>query len=260
MQENDPIHDEQLAAVEELVGRPLSPMEYEGFLIVSNRFVDRFGNSRIDNLAKVFDTHRIEGKKVLAASLEKVAGNLKSYENFAERYPVTVIPPRPAFPLFPIVGIENIRAAVYRILDSRSPSVQSIKAVRRLPLRELPVEPVLRASPHAHWCSYQKWNTPEETRQFLQILPEWSNCETRATLKTESIRDLTFVAYSQDPNDPETRGLRFHGYFFEGLTQDHDEYRYSGDAVQICVYGEPPVEILEEWNPALKAWQIVFQR
>src|ERR1700728_867258 len=104
MQENDPIHDEQLAAVEELVGRPLSPMEYEGFLIVSNRFVDRFGNSRIDNLAKVFDTHRIEGKKVLAASLEKVAGNLKSYENFAERYPVPVIPPRPAFPLFPIVG------------------------------------------------------------------------------------------------------------------------------------------------------------
>lgn len=260
MQEDDPIHDEHLAAVEALVGRPLSPLEYEGFLIVGNRFVDRSGNSRIDNLAKVFDTHRIEGKRALAASLEEVARNLGSYDKFAERYPVTIIPPLPAFPLFPIVGVEDIRATVYRILDSRSRSVLSIKSTNRLPLLELPVEPVLRTPPRAHWCSYEKWHTPDETRRSLQILPEWSNCEARATLRTTSIKGLSFVAYSQDPNDPETRGLKFHGYFFEGLTQDHEEYHYSGDAVQICVYGEPLVEILEEWDSVQQAWQIVFQR
>lgn len=63
-----------------------------------------------------------------------------------------------------------------------------------------------------------------------------------------SIADLCFVAYSVDPNDPETRGLDFHGYFFEGLTQDHDELDYPGDAVQICVYGEPEVVVFEEWD------------
>jgi hypothetical protein len=87
-----------------LVGHRLSAPEYEGFLIVSNRFVDRFGHSRIDNLAKVFQTDRMAGKAALSASLEKVAKNLESYERFAERYPVTIIPPLPAFPLFPIIG------------------------------------------------------------------------------------------------------------------------------------------------------------
>jgi hypothetical protein len=91
-------------------------------------------------------------------------------------------------------------------------------------------------------------------------LPEWSNCEARATLRTTSIKGLSFVAYSQDPNDPETRGLEFHGYFFEGPTQVHDEYHYSGDAVQMCVYGEPLVEILEEWDSVPQAWQTVLQR
>jgi hypothetical protein len=44
--EDDPIHDEQLSTVEEMLGRHLSAPESEGFLIVGNRFVDRFGTGR----------------------------------------------------------------------------------------------------------------------------------------------------------------------------------------------------------------------
>jgi hypothetical protein len=99
---------------------------------------------------------------------------------------------------------------------------------------------------------------PEETSQALQILPEWSDCSIRATIRTTSIVDSSFVAYSVDPNDPGTKGLTFHGYFFEGVTQDHDEAPYilPGAAVQICVYGAPRVESLEEWDDALQAWQV----
>ena len=247
--EDDPIHDEQLAVLQGLLGRELSKLEYEGFLIVGNRFVDRFGYSRIGNLASTFETDRLEGRAALASSLSQVAKTLGSYERFATEYPVTIIPPLPAFPLFPIVGIENIRPQVYRILDSKSPEVAHIRSTGRLSLRPTPSEPVLRTTPRAHWCAYEKWATPEETRRRLQILPGWSDCQARATLATKSIADLCFVAYSVDPNDTETRGLHFHGYFFEGLTQDHDELDYPGDAVQVCVYGEPEVVVLEEWDP-----------
>jgi hypothetical protein len=37
---------------------------------------------------------------------------------------------------------------------------------------------------------------------------------------------------------------------FEGVTQDHDDLDFPGDAVQICVYGEPEVCLLEEWDPS----------
>lgn len=253
--EEDPIHDEQLAILEGLVGRKLSALEYEGFLIVGNRFVDRFGNSRIANLGRTFETHRAEGRAALGSSLSEVARRLGSYQQFAADYPVTIIPPLPAFPLFPILGIEHIRPLVYRILDSRSPALGHIRSTGRLPLRSKPAEPVLRSTPQAHWCACEKWGTPDETRRRLQILPGWSNCEVRASLATTSIADLCFVAYSVDPNDPETKGLHFHGYFFEGLTQDHDESDYPGDAVQVCVYGEPEVVAVEEWDPIESAFR-----
>ena len=66
------------------------------------------------------------------------------------------------------------------------------------------------------------------------------------------------MAYSVDPNDSNTRGLTFHGYFYESITQDHDDvpYEYEGGAVQICVFGAPEVLCLEEWNPDAKAWDI----
>jgi hypothetical protein len=246
--EDDPIHDEQLATLRALLGRPLSDIEYEGFLIVGSRFVDRFGNSRMGDLARIFETDRAEGRAALAASLARVAETLGSYARFAAEYPVTIVPALPSFPLFPIVGIDMIRPVVYRVLDSRSAAATYISSTGRLPVLPKPSEPVLRRTPCAHWCSYEKWDTPEETRERLQILPGWSNGEMRAVIRTASIADLAFVAYSVDPNDPETRGLDFHGYFFEGLTRDHDELAYAGNAVQICVYGEPEVSVLETWD------------
>lgn len=252
--DDDPIHDEQLAKVEELLGRWLSASEYEGFLIVGNRFVDRFGGTRIGELSKTFETHRPVGRAALAASLSRVAHSLGSYERFATAYPVTIIPPLPAYPLFPIVGIENIRPEVYRILDSTRAAAEYVKSTRRLPLCPYPAEPVLRKRPQVHWCAYERWETPDETRRRLQILPGWSDCQLRATLSTASVAETCFVAYSNDPNDPGTKGLEFHGYFFEGLTQDHDELGYAGDAVQIWVFGEPQVTALEEWDTDKQIW------
>lgn len=182
----DPLQDEQLAIVEGLLGRRLSVAEFEGFLIVSSRFVDRFGGTRIADLAKVFRTNLREGREALAASLSQVARNLGSYERYCELYPVTIIPPLPAYPLFRIVGIESIQEFAYRILDGGSRDLSHIEATGRLPDRALPREPVLRTVPKAHWCAYEKWDSPEETRSRLQILPNWSNCEARATLTNSS--------------------------------------------------------------------------
>jgi hypothetical protein len=77
----------------------------------------------------------------------------------------------------------------------------------------------------------------------------------RATLTTKAISGQVYVPYSDDPNDPGTKGLTFHGYFFEGIAQDHDELRYPGKAVQVCVYGQPEVAVLEEWQVAESAWR-----
>jgi hypothetical protein len=251
---NDPLQDEQLAILEGLLGRRLSAAEFEGFLIIGSRFVDRFGGTRIADLAKVFRTDLREGREALAASLIQVARNLGSYERYCELYPVTIIPPLPAYPVFKIVGIERLQEFVYRTLDSRSPDLLHIKATGRLPDRAIPLEPVLRKVPKAHWCAYEKWESPEETRSSLQILPSWSNCEARAALATQAVKDLSYVSYSDDPNDPGTKGLTFHGYFFEGIAQDHDELRYEGNAVQIAVYGEPEVAVLEEWSEVEGKW------
>lgn len=88
----DPLQDEQLAIVEGLIGRYLSATEFQGFLIVGSRFIDRFGGTRIADLAKVFRTDLQEGREALAASLSQVARNLGSYERYCELYPVTIIP------------------------------------------------------------------------------------------------------------------------------------------------------------------------
>jgi hypothetical protein len=256
----DPIHDEQLAIVESLLARTLSPQEYQGFLIIGNRFVDRFGNSRIGELAGIFQTDSPGGKKALAASLSRVAKDLGSYQQFLDMYPVIIIPPLPSYPLFPIIGVERIRDVVYRVLNRTSSDIPYIKSTGRLPNRPKPSAPVLREAPRAHWCSYKTWESPEETRGALQILPGWSDCEARAVLRTDAIKDSAFVPYSIDPNDAETKGLGFHGYFFEGITQDHDELSYPGNAVQICVYGEPEVALLEEWNPTDRTWVATWFR
>lgn len=258
--DTDPLHDEQLAIVDGLLQRQLEPAEYEGFLIVSSRFVDRFGGTRIGGLAQIFRTDLQEGRDALAASLRQVAARIGSYERFAADYPVTIIPPLPAFPLFEIVGIERIRQEVYRTLDSRSAAISHIEATGRLPERALPCEAVLRHTPRAHWCSYERWPDPRATRQALQILPAWSDCEARATLRAAAIQGLAFVPYSDDPDDPGTKGLEFHGYFFEGITEDHGASGLSGQAVQICVFGAPAVALLERWSAREARWVPVYRR
>jgi hypothetical protein len=260
MCEEDPLQEEQRSILESLLGRPLSPVEFEGFLIVGCRFIDRFGGTRIADLAKIFRTDLEEGRRALAESLSQITKNLGSYESYSALYPVTIIPPLPAFPMFKIVGIESFQDFVYRILDSRSPDISYIKAAGLLPERPLPAEPVLRKVPRPHWCAYEKWDTPEKTREWLQILPGWSNCEARATLSARAVKDLSYVSYTEDPNDPETRGLSFHGYFFEGIAQDHDELQYRGNAVQIGVYGQPEVAFLEEWDATRGEWRTTWRR
>jgi hypothetical protein len=83
--------------------RWLTESELQGFLIVGNRFVDRFGHSRIGELQRVFHTDCPDGRRALAVSLAHVAANLGSYEQFARAFPVTIIPPLPAYPLLQIV-------------------------------------------------------------------------------------------------------------------------------------------------------------
>ena len=77
--EEDPVHDEQLRILQGLLRRNLSRLEYEGFLIVGSRFVDRFGNSRIGDLARTFETDRAEGRASLGSSLSQVARTRGSY-------------------------------------------------------------------------------------------------------------------------------------------------------------------------------------
>ena len=100
-QDDDPITREQVNMLEKILGECVSEKALEGFLIVSSRFVDEFGGHRTDELARIFKTNSDVGRKVLSHSLEHVCrwnGGMKGYET---RYPVTIIPPRPAFPYCP---------------------------------------------------------------------------------------------------------------------------------------------------------------
>jgi len=171
--------------------------------------------------------------EALAASLRKVADDLGSYDEFAAAYPVTIVPPLPAYPLFPILHLSSFRPTVYRVLNrSNRDLLTQIVSTGRLPLAPHPAAPVLRRTPRGHWCAYEAWATPDETRQALQILPAWSDCAARAIIDTRNLEGQAYVAYSVDPNDADTRGLTFHGYFYETVTQDHDDapYEYDGDA------------------------------
>ena len=263
MSDEAEFENEQLLIVEELAGRSLTPAELEGFRIVYPRFIDRFGGTRLPELQKVFRTHLPAGRAALTASLQCVAERLGSYDEFAAKYPVTIIPPLPAYPLFPILNIATFQTDVYRVLSSTNlRALTHIRETGRLAPIPPPTEPVLRSVPRGHWCAYERWSSPDETRRALQILPEWSDCRARARLASSDIEGGAFVAYAVDPNDPETRGLAFHGYFYEGLTQDHDDapFDYPGQAVQVCVFGDPPVQVLEEWRADSATWKVTWSR
>ncbi len=68
-------------------------------------------------------------------------GGMHGYER---DYPVEIIPARPAFPLFRIVGIETFAPCLYRVLDStrtvssenKEPLIDFIARTRRRKIKE----------------------------------------------------------------------------------------------------------------------------
>jgi hypothetical protein len=263
--DDDPLTREQVVALYEILGGQISQDALEGFLVVSSRFVDEFGGHRTAELAKIFRTGSLDGQAVLRASLEYICrwvGGMTGYEN---RYPVTINPSRPAFPLFKIVGIDRLAPQLYRVLSSTAtavptpePVVAYVARTGRLPAVPRQRRPVRRSKPRFHWCSYEAWETPETTRVALQILPGWSDCRLRATLPTRSLRRSSYVAFSGDRSDPEDNRLRFYKYFYEPLAQDHSSL--SGGGTQIAVDGSPPVDALEQWDDGANCWISVWRR
>jgi hypothetical protein len=277
--ESDQITDEQVRVLFTLLGSPVWGEELEGFLIVCSRLVDEFGDHRTRELADIFRTSATPaGRDVLRQSLRYMsrwAGGLAGYES---RFPVTIIPARPAFPLFKIVGIDRITQTLFRVLDSHTtagspgePIKQFIARTGRLPGVPRQVRPVRRSKPWFHWCSYTAWESPSATREALQILPEWSDCSLRASIPASHVSRSAFLAFNGDrpillpfDEDPDPnkkpdkpRLLKFVKYFYEPMTQDHASL--PGGGLQIGVAGAPRVSVLEEWSELQHKWNIVWR-
>ena len=264
--EDDPLSREQYDVLESLVGGLLTEAAVEGFLIVCSRFVDEFGGHRTSELARIFHTDRLEGRQALVRSLEYICRWVGGMAGYERDYPVEIIPARPAFPLFRIVDIETLAPQLYRVFDStrtvtrdnKEPLADFIARTGHLPAVPKQRRPVRRTKPNFHWCSYEAWETPQATREALQILPAWSDCRLRATVLTQDVRRSAYVAFNGDQYDPEDRKLRFYRYYYEPLAQDHPEL--PGDAVQIALEGAPSVRSLELFDEAVGEWQLVFER
>jgi hypothetical protein len=262
--EEDPLTREQCATLIDILDdTPLSTRAFEGFLMISGRLVDDVGNHRTGELVNVFRTHLPAGRQSLVLSLEDFANSVGGMERFERDFPVSIIPPIPAFPLIRIRRIDLLAHVVYRLLDSTMivqssglPVVEHIVATRRLPF--LPYQRVLvqRTKPRMHWCSYQRWTTPRESGSALQIRQAWSDCGVRATITCRSIRGCAFVALNGDTEHPDHKHLGFYGYFLEPLAQDHPEL--AGGGVQIAVHGAPKVCALERWDESAQCWTQVF--
>ena len=262
--EDDPITRAQVETLASLLGEALTESALEGFLIVASRFVDEFGEHRTSELARIFRTDRLEGRRSLLASLEHVRAWAGGMEGYERDYPVTIIPPRPAFPQLKIIGIETFADRLYRVLDSRAtahstgePITAYVARTGRLPALPRQRRPVRRTKPRFHWCSYEHWNSPDETRLALQILPEWSDCRLRAVLLTTSVRRSAYVAFNGDKEDPSDSRMRFYKYFYEPVAQDHPPY--EGGGTQIGVDGAPRVHLLEAWNEHASRWDVIWR-
>jgi hypothetical protein len=258
---DDPIEREQIAVLRMLLREEFTHMAREGFLIVGPRFVDQYGNHRTAELRELFKTRTKRGRRALRISLERISDMVGGLKGFEQRFPVTIIPPRPAFPLFKIIGIETLADYVYRVFDSGATSAsgepvrEHIARTGRLPWLPRQRQPVRRSKPRMHWCSYRKWINPTETGRALQILSSWSNCCLRATLRTKAIQSAAYVSFNGDRHDPENDRLRFYGYFYEPVAQDHSTL--AGGGLQIGVDGSPKVGLLEQWDGA--QWETVWR-
>ncbi len=194
--------------------------------------------------------------------MNRWVGGLAGYES---RFPVTINPSRPAFPLFKIVGIDRITPTptLFRVLGSHStvgspgePVKQFIARTGRLPGVPRQVRPVRRSKPRFHWCSYSPWESPSATQAALQILPEWSDCSLRARIPASHVSRSAFLAFNGD-TDPDNGPLKFVKYFLELKAQDHEPL--PGGGLQIGVAGAPRVSVLEEWSERQHKWNIVWR-
>jgi hypothetical protein len=262
--EDDPITTDQVETLVRILEGSLTEKALEGFLIVCSRLVDEFGNHRTEELSKIFRTQKPQGQRALVRSLEHVNEWVGGMEAYQRLYPVTVIPPNPAFPQLKIIGIETIENCLYRIVDSDAlvhggseTTKAYIQRTGKLPSVAIQGLPVLRSKPIYHWCSYEKWDSPQIARDTLQILPEWkNNCQLRATILTSNVANSAFMAFNGDREDPSNSKLRFYKYFFEPLAQDHPAF--AGGGSQIGLEGAPLVETLEEWSEVSKVWNIIW--
>lgn len=263
-QENDPILQEQVVLLHQLLDGIISPQALEGFIIIAGRLVDEFGNHRTAELAQIFLTHTEAGKISLRASLEHMNQRVGGYHAYETRYPVTVDPPKPGFPMCKIIGLDTLVPCLYRILDSKKPIYGSAESLKdyimrtgHLPPAPTYSEPVLREKPQLHWCAYDKWDDPETTRKALQILHAWgTDCRLRATLVTSVMKDAAYVPFSGQGN-PEDSHLKFDRYYTEIIAQDHPQL--PGGGVQIGVEGGPLVDVLEQWHDGLQRWEILWR-
>jgi hypothetical protein len=258
--DDDPVTRGQVDVLEQILDGEIGEKALEGFLIVAPRFVNNFRSDRTEALIEVFRTKRPEGKRALRRSLAHVCdwnGGLQGYE---ARYPVSIIPPRPAFPLFRILDLQQLAASLYRVLDSQAKvastnerATEFITRTGRLPPVPIQRRPVRRSKPQFHWCSYTAFSDPDLTRTGLQILPEWSDCRVRATLSTRNLVSRAYVAFNGDRWHPDDKKLRFYNYFYEPLAQDHPAL--LGGGTQIGVEGGPIVETLEQWDEDNGTWR-----
>jgi hypothetical protein len=263
--EDDPILSAQIETLVSLLGGRPTERGLEGFLIVCSRLVDEFGDHRTAELSNVFKTHSLMGRRVLLESLEFMSEWVGGMDNYLRRYPVTIIPPRPAFPQFKVMDIHRISDRIYRVLDSRSrvfptdePIQEFIQRTGNLPAVPIQRVPVRRSKPRFHWCSYDTWDDPETTKEALQILPEWSDARLRATISASKVRRSAFVAFNGDRSDPADGRLRFYKYFYEPIAKDHPPL--LGGGVQIGLQGAPAVETLEQWSESGREWEIIWER
>ena len=261
--EDDPLMREQVEVLISLMDGLLTEKAIEGFMIVCSRFVDEFGHHRTEELANIFRTNNTLGRQALLSSLEYMQEWVGGMDEYEKKYPVTVIPPKPAFPQFKIIGIENLSDRLFRVLDSGSTvyptgeyTREYIDRTGRLPFVPRQRYPVRRSKPRYHWCSYSAWSDPESTRDALQILPEWSDCKLRVTVLTATVKRSAYVAFNGDREDPSNSALKFYKYYYEPLAQDHPPH--IGGGAQIALEGAPLVYSMEQWDDRTQKWKLIY--
>lgn len=268
---NDPITAAQMETLANLLGDQWSDKARDGFLVTSGRFVDHMGNDRTAELAALYQTHLPHGRSALRRSLETLLEFVGSLHQFERDYPVFINDPQrgsvPAFPQLPVLGIEQITPALYRVVDSNAAAHETGEPLRdfisregRLPFLPPPPRLVLRQKPVIHWCSYERYDSPSATRSALQILTEYDNdCTLRATLPTAGLDGSVYVAFNGDTKYPDYepgQSMAFVSYYVEMKTQDHPDL--PGGGLQVGVFGSPKVSLLETWIEPENRWSTIW--